>query len=213
MDPSRFRRPTQGPSPAQIADRDRWEALTAASLATTQAAAEKWRTGLAAFVTLITGGLLIKGPQTAADLETPWRIAITILTGGGLLLAIAGLWMALRAAAGAPGRVGLPEIVANYGGVRQFEIASAQHASDALGWAKVITAAALSALALAVFASWWAPTVTATPRIQVSTHGTTVCGKLSSADGKQLRVQVDGEANPRVVRFDDVENLRVTTVC
>src|SRR5215469_16657849 len=120
---ARVRRPAHGPTPAQVADRDRWEALTSASLTTTQAAAEKWRTGLAAFVTLVTGGLLIKGPQSASDLTTGWRITLTLLMGGGLALAVVGLWMALRAAAGAPGNVSYPEVVRIHGGVRQFEVA------------------------------------------------------------------------------------------
>ena len=57
MAASKVRKPAHGPSVDVIADRDRWEALTNTSLSSTQAAAEKWRTGLAAFVTLVTGGL------------------------------------------------------------------------------------------------------------------------------------------------------------
>jgi len=211
---ARVRRPAHGPTPGQVADRDRWEALTSASLTATQAAAEKWRTGLAAFVTLVTGGLLIKGPQSASDLTTGWRIALTLLTGGGLALAAAGLWMALRAAAGAPGHVGYPEMVRTYGGVRQFEVACARRASDALRWAKVTMACSLSLLALAVFAWWWAPTkVATTPRVQITVGGRTVCGKLLSADKQRFRVEVDGETDPRTIPVNGVANVRVTLSC
>ena len=211
---ARVRRQAHGPTPGQVADRDRWEALTSASLTATQAAAEKWRTGLAAFVTLVTGGLLIKGPQSASDLTTGWRIALTLLTGGGLALAAAGLWMALRAAAGAPGHVGYPEMVRTYGGVRQFEVACARRASDALRWAKVTMACSLSLLALAAFAWWWAPTkVATTPRVQITVGGRTVCGKLLSADKQRFRVEVDGETDPRTIPFNGVDNVRVTLSC
>ena len=109
MAAAKVRLPARGPTPDQIADRERWEAMTSASMSSVQAAAERWRTGLAAFVTLITGGLLIKGPQAASDLTTGWRIVITLLAGAGLVLAVVGLWLALRAAAGAPGSVSYPE--------------------------------------------------------------------------------------------------------
>jgi hypothetical protein len=185
---AKVRLPIRGPTPDQIADRERWEAMASASLSSVQAAAERWRTGLAAFVTLITGGLLIKGPQ-ASDLTTGWRIVITLLAGAGLALAVVGLWLALRAAAGAPGSVSYPDIVARFGGVRQFEVACARRASDALRRAKVIMACSLSLLALAIFAWWWAPARPApAPRLQISVGGSTVCGKLLSADGQQFRL-------------------------
>lgn len=209
-----MRRPAHGPTPAQVADRDRWDALTSASLTATQAAADKWRTGLAAFVTLVTGGLLIKGPQSASDLTTGWRLALTLLAGSGLALAVTGLWMALRAAAGAPGHVSYSDVVRIHGGVRQFEVACARRASDALRWAKVAMACSLSLLALAVFAWWWAPTEAATtPRVQVTVGGKTVCGTLLSADKQRFRVEVDGESDPRTIPFKGVDNVRVTLSC
>jgi hypothetical protein len=211
---AKVRLPTRGPTPDQIADRERWEAMTSASLSSVQAAAEKWRTGLAAFVTIITGGLLIKGPQAASDLTTGWRIVITLLAGAGLALAVVGLWLALQAAAGAPGSVSYPDIVRRFGGVRQFEVACARRASDTLRRAKVIMACSLSLLALAIFAWWWAPARPAPePRLQISVGGSTVCGKLLSADGQHFRLQVDGEASPRTIPFNRVENVRVGPSC
>jgi hypothetical protein len=211
---AKVRLPPRAPAPDQIADRERWEAMTSASLSSVQAAAEKWRAGLAAFVTLVTGGLLIKGPQAASDLTTGWRIVLTLLTGAGLALAVVGLWLALRAAAGAPGSVSYPDIVRRFGGVRQFEVACARRASDALRWAKVTMACSLSLLLLAIFAWWWAPTRPApAPRLQISVGGSPVCGKLLSADGQQFRVQVDGEAGPRTIPFNRVENVRVGPSC
>jgi hypothetical protein len=139
---------------------------------------------------------------------------ITLLTGAGLALAVVGLWLALRAAAGAPGSVSYPDIVRRFGGVRQFEVACARRASDALRRAKVTMACSLSLLALAIFAWWWAPAQPApAPRLQISVGGSTVCGKLLSADGQRVRLQVDGEAGPRTIPFNRVENVRVVPSC
>src|SRR6185437_12399060 len=113
--PPRYRKPAAGPTAESLADRARWQELSEQSLSSAQAAAEKWRAGLAAFVTLATGGLLLKGPSAASDVTTGWRIALTILALGGLLTAIAGLWLALQAAAGAPAKLNLTEVVARYG--------------------------------------------------------------------------------------------------
>ena len=211
---TRVRRPAHGPTPDQVADRERWEIVVSASLSSVQTAAEKWRTGLAAFITLITGGLLIKGPQAASDLTTGWRIGITVLTGAGLALAVVSLWLALRAAAGAPGAVSYPDIVRRFGGVRQFEVACARRASDALRWAKTAMACSLLLLTLAIFAWWWAPARPApVPRLRITVGESDVCGKLLSADGRQFRIQVDGEANPRTIPFDGVDNVRVGPSC
>ena len=81
---AKVRLPTRAPTPDQIADRERWEAMTSASLSSVQAAAEKWRTGLAAFVTLITGGLLIKGPQAASDLVEGGRQLVAMIARHGV---------------------------------------------------------------------------------------------------------------------------------
>ena len=74
-----------------------------------------------------------EGTQAASDVTTGWRIALTILALGGLLAAIAGLWLALQATAGTPAKLNLTEVVAKYGGVRQFEVATALAASASSG--------------------------------------------------------------------------------
>jgi hypothetical protein len=77
--PPKYRKPLAGPTAGNLQDQTLWEQLSGQSLTATQAAADKWRTGLAAFVTLATGGLLLKGPEAASDVTTGWRIALTIL--------------------------------------------------------------------------------------------------------------------------------------
>jgi hypothetical protein len=155
--PPKYRKPSAGPTAESLQDRTRWQELSEHSLAATQAAAEKWRTGLAAFVTLATGGLLLKGPSAASDVATGWRIALTILALGGLLAAIAGLWLALQAAAGMPAKLNLTDVVAKYGGVRQFEVACALTASARLRLARFVIAGSLLLFVAAIGTWWWAP--------------------------------------------------------
>jgi hypothetical protein len=153
--PPKYRKPAAGPTAESLADRARWQELSEQSLSSTQAAAEKWRTGLAAFVTLATGGLLLKGPGAASDLTAGWRIALTVLALGGLLAAIAGLWLALQAAAAAPAKLNLTDVVARYGGVRQFEVASALAASAQLRLARLLVAGSLLLFVAAIGTWWW----------------------------------------------------------
>src|SRR5262249_53569340 len=122
VDYPQYRLPTRAPTAADIEDRDRFRKLAAGSLADVRAAAEKWRAGLAALVALVTGGLLIRGPEAASDLTTKWRIILTILAGGGIAVAIYGLWRALKAAAGLPQTQQFGEITGRYGSVVGYEI-------------------------------------------------------------------------------------------
>src|SRR6185437_4587823 len=181
--PPKYRKPAAGPTAESLADRVRWQELSEQSLASTQAAAEKWRTGLAAFVTLATGGLLLKGPGAASDVTAGWRIALTILALGGLLAAIAGLWLALQAAAGTPAKLNLTEVVAKYGRVRQFEVACALTASTRLRLARFVIAGSLLLFVAAIGTWWWAPPRPAQPPalISITTPSGAICGTLISA--------------------------------
>lgn len=210
-----FRKPARPPRPEDIVDRDRWEALVSTSLATTQGAAEKWRTGLAAFVTLVTGGLFIKGPEAAQDLTTMWRLVLTVSGGAGLLLAVTGLWLALRAAAGAPSSLSYAAVHKDYGGVRQLGVASARRAANILRWAKLVVGASLVALGATAFAWWWAPEAPPSPPayLQVELDGVKLCGTLLSADDQEARLDVDGRADPVSAAFGDIKNLAVVTDC
>lgn len=120
-----FRSPATGPSAAQIADRDLWDKAAEGSLASVQAAAEKWRTGLAAFVTLVTGGLLIKGPEASSDLTRCWLTVLTVTGALGLGLAVIGLWKALAAAAGTPSSLRYEDVISRHGSFRQYQVAAA----------------------------------------------------------------------------------------
>lgn len=213
--PPRYRKPAAGPTPESLRERSRWQALSEQSLAATQAAAEKWRTGLAAFVTLATGGLLLKGPEAASDLATGWRAVLTVLALGGLLAAIAGLWLALQAAAGTPAKLNLAEVITRYGGVRQFEVACALAASIQLRRARTLVAVSLLLFVAAIGTWWWAPPEPAQPpaMIKIDTAAGTRCGTLIGADGHTFTVRLAGEASPEQIPLSAVTSIQIVAFC
>lgn len=211
--PPKYRLPEAAPSQADIDDRTRWDALVAASETSTRASAEKWRAGLAAFVTLITGGLLVKGPEAATAIEQGWRALLTALFGVGLAAAVTGLWFALEAAAGSAAKVNYEAVRRDYGGVRQFQVAMADASVKSLDRAKWAVGIALVLLGAAVFVWWWAPTSGSPAFIQIQIEDSKVCGELLSADNSVYRVEVSGTSNPISIDFDDVINVSLTDSC
>ena len=213
--PPKYRKPSAGPTLESLRDRTRWQELSEQSLASTQAAAEKWRTGLAAFVTLATGGLLLKGPSAASDITTSWRIALSVLALGGLLAAIAGLWLALQAAAGTPAKLNLTEVVASYGGVRQFEVASAITASAQLRLARRVMVGSLLLFVAAIGTWWWAPPRPAQPpaMISITTPSGPVCRTLISADDDAYTVRPANASRQVQVPFGAATNVHNVASC
>ncbi len=209
--PSRFRLPPAGPSAADVADRDLWEKAAEGSLASVQAAAEKWRTGLAAFVTLVTSGLLLKGPEAASDLSDLWRTILTVLGGGGLALAVLGLWQALRAA-GTASKLRYEDVIGRHGSFKQYQVAAANVASSSLGRARMLVGWSLMLLGITVFAWWWAPTEP-THVVKVAYGSETVCGKLESADDQEIAVKPDGASKTTTVPFPKITNIYIVDTC
>ena len=65
----RARKPAAAPSKADLDERDRYARLTAESLGTVRGSAQAWRNGLAAFITLVTAGVVIQGRDTTSGLS------------------------------------------------------------------------------------------------------------------------------------------------
>jgi hypothetical protein len=209
--------PDRPPIPSDVEDRAAFDKLADSSLDDVRGAADKWRGGLAALVTLVTGGLLIKGPSAASDLTTGWRAAVTLLGAAGIGLAIVGLWAALRASAGIPRTQDFGEVVGQYGSVRVFKLAQAEKAAAALQTARQSLLLALPLLGAAVIVWWWAPTKPPSPpayvQVDLPAPAAPICGVLKSADNGHLRIQVSGEENPRVIPLARIANLRVKASC
>ncbi len=203
--------PPPPPTPADEADRAEFDGLLDEAVQAVRVSADKWRTGLAALVTLATTALLVQGPTSAADLAGGFRFLVVGLLAAGLVVAIFGLWWALSAASGVPVAVSYPEIRDKYSSVKAFKVAAATDAAQQLR--KALKAVAVSlGLFLGGMVCWWlAPT--ATPSITVVSPAGQVCGQLDSADNQAFRIVVKGESTPRHIRFDEVTNVTVVTAC
>lgn len=213
----RPRRPTAAPSAFDIAERDTFAAMSAASLDTVRASAETWRNGLTAFITLVTTGVVIKGRDTTSALSTGWRAGLTVLVGGGLLTALLGLWQALAAQAGTrPRATTLGEVHSRHGSVTAYKATLAAVAAARLRRAQYLVAAALSLLLTGIVVTWWAPAEEgkeAPVYLKVDHRGGPGCGELRSADGGKLRLKSPGRHAPVVIELSVVTNIKVVKSC
>ncbi len=215
--PPPARMPASAPSKADLDERDRYATLTAASIETVRASAKTWRTGLTAFITLVTTGVVIRGRDTTAGLAEGWRALVTVLVGGGLLLAVVGLWQALAAEAGTdPKRQTLQDIRAGYGTLAAYQVHLADQAARRLQWGQRAVAAAVVFLLAGIAVAWWAPAGAAPTQaayIRVTRGQIVTCGSLPSARAGPLRLTVPGSRNPVVIPFSSITSLSVTTTC
>jgi hypothetical protein len=212
----RPRRPSSAPSEGSLAERDAFTALARQSLPEVRASAEAWRNGLTAFLTLTTTGVIIKGRDTTMGLPTSWRVVVTVLIGGGLALAVAGLWRVLAAQAGTRYRLSTRQDIRRASGtVEAYQVAVADRAVDDLDTGRRLVVAALAFLLIGVGVSWWAPTAPTDPPayLKVTYDNTSACGALSSADGGQIRLVVAGNHNPMAIPLTQITNLTVVAIC
>lgn len=186
--PSPARLPTAAPSKADLEEWDRWATLVAGSRDTVRGSARTWRTGLTAFITLVTTGVIIRGPTTTVRLPVAWRVLTTVLIGGGLLLAAVGLWQALAAEAGSdPRMLTLQDVRSAYDTLVGYEVHLAAQAARRLQWGRRAVAVAVLLFLAGITVTWWAPTAPSPPTCIFVTHGNAVvCGTLDS-DGASYR--------------------------
>lgn len=214
--PPARRRSASGPDRVGDTERAAFEALVTSSLPAVRASAQTWRNGLTALITLVTAGIVIQGRTGMADLATGWRAAITLLIGGGLAVAVAGLWQTLSAEAGSRADVQtLAGIHARHASVAAYQVALAGIAGRHLRRARVCVAVALALLVSGVVTTWWAPRAARPPAYVrvVDLQGAVVCGAVRSADGGMLRLTVAGAHEPAVVPLSAVRNLAVVARC
>jgi hypothetical protein len=175
-----------------------------------------WRTGLTALITLVTTGVIVTGRTATTALTTPWLIAVTLTTGGGLALAIAGLWHTLTAEAGARVRLQtLDQIRTSYASVQAYQVGQAIAAGRRLETARTMVAAALGLLLTGVLLTWWAPAAPASPPayLNVTRPSSAVCGTLKSADSGTIRLAVPGTHAPASIPLSSVLNFAVVSAC
>jgi len=134
------------------------------SLQSVRDAAQSWRNGLAAFVTLVTTGFVVVGRSGTDQLNPAWRLVVTILIIGGLTVAVAGLWLAIAAEAGTDSRKRtLQGIRTEHGTLAAYEIAVASKGARKLSISRWAVALALVCLLAGVTVEWWAPAASPKP--------------------------------------------------
>jgi len=91
-----------GPAPSRedILAADRIEELARTELERTRAQGKLWRDGLAALITLISASAIVKGRDTAKDLDGPWKYALGSVLVAALVCALVAAIFAMMSAYG-----------------------------------------------------------------------------------------------------------------
>lgn len=208
--------PLPRPRPVSAADRAAFDALVRDALPSVRAMVVAWRTGLTGLITLVTTGIILTGRTTTADLTVPWRIAVTVTIGGGLALALLGLWHTLAAEVGTRARLqSLADIRARYASVEAWKAGQATAAAHRLQTARALVAAALTLLLTGILLTWWAPPAPTGPPVYLKVTRPTgvICGTLISADGDTLRLSIAGTHEPTAVPLTTITNTTLTPNC
>ncbi|GGN99368.1 hypothetical protein [Nocardia rhizosphaerihabitans] len=214
--PEHFRKPAKGPSPSAADDIADWDALVVGSLDRATATAEKWRTGLAGFVTIVTSVLLLKGPDSQ-KIERPWNFLVIglLVIGAGLL--VGGLWHALSASAPRSRSQNYSDIVDRYGTVRAYSIAVANSIYTSLERAKLLVIAALAVFGMGIVAWWLVPQTTEKPKttvVSVTTpNGGTTCGILVDSGSGDVTIRPDGSPTSTSVPLREVTSVKLVERC
>ena len=213
--PPRARTPADPPSPADLAERDRYAIMTAGSAVTVRGSARSWETALTAFITLITAGVIIKGRDSTADLTTAWRVPVVVLAGGGLLLAVVALWLTVAAEAGThPETKTLQDIRAVHGTLDAYQAYLAARAAYRLRWGIRLAAAAMALLITGIIVTWLAPGVpTPTTYIAVTHDHLVTCGAPEPSPAGELRISVPGMSQPADIPITQITAVTLTTTC
>lgn len=192
---------------------DRNEAELRRELSTTElkrvrAAADKWKTGLAALLTLIATVSVVKGRDSISALDIDTQHAIIGALGVALALAVVASLLALRAANGPLKRDSL--VGKRLADVQGEEVTKSMLA---LRVARGLTVMAVVLLALAVGAAWWGEEPTPGKiLVKRTSDSVTLCGTFKSADANELRVETaTGVTTP--VALGDVKSVSFRQKC
>jgi hypothetical protein len=200
---------------ASSAEREAFTALVEASLPAVRASAQAWRTGLITLITLITTGIVIKGPATTAGLSTGRRVVVTITIGGGLFIAVLGLWQVLAAEAGSRTQLQtLADIHARYTTVLAYQVALANKTGRRLRWARYAVGIAITLLLSGIILTWWAPTAAPPPGYLKVTHeNRTTCGTPATTGMDQLLLTSPNTHDSTWIPFTAITGITLTSTC
>lgn len=205
--------PSSGPTPESLRAQQEWVLQQAESLPLVRASAEKWRNGLLGLFTLVTTGLVVAGPEKTNDMVDIWRWGVTGGLLGGLLAVVVGLLLALGAAAGKPARMTFEDFVAAGGDRQLIDAGEAGAAVSTLAKSRLWSVVGIFLLLISLGVWMVSPTPESTSRVEVTTPDEVLCGELKSGDQGHVRLELEGESQPAVVPFSQVDNLRVVGAC
>jgi len=174
--------------------------------------AEKWRTGLALLLGLITAVSLVKGKDTISGLPLQIQYVVGVLLALGLVAAAWGAWRAMRAAFGNP-TLKLPITPDE---LQARNVADGAKALTDLAIAKWLTVISLAAVALAVGLTWYLQKPPSPPAfvnvVQAKDH-LSYCGELLKGDGSTMVVQ-KSDKNFRVYTIaKDISSFQIVDAC
>ncbi|WP_454810633.1 hypothetical protein [Paenarthrobacter nitroguajacolicus] len=204
-----------GPTPVSVAAGIEWDQLTAESLRDTRASANRWRDGLAALVTLVTAGLVVSGPANLDGIALEWRVPIIALIVGGLFATVFGLIFALQASAGRPRAITFEEFADRYGTRSALHAVDVEFARKDLRKAQRLAIPGLFAIILGTGVWVVSPVPAKTPPAfaEVSTQSERICGTLTSGDGGEIVMAVNGEKVAVHIPYAQIVNMRVVSEC
>lgn len=204
--------PRGAPAPPKDLEAEReWMSFVHFSLAEQSESAKQWKEGLASIVTTAAAGLLLIGIPDATLLEGQTRDIVVFLA---VLATIAGLvaaWMALDATAGTPVTISQQEFERDYRTLDGFRQRRAERRARRMGTVRVAVIVSICATVIAACILWYNPP--AGPYLKVQLADSAPCGKVKSADGGILHLQVKGEAVPQQIPLGKVLNMWVVSSC
>lgn len=209
------RLPDAPPSRASIDERDRWAKMVVGSADTVRASARTWQTALTAFITLVTTAVVIKGPGTTAGLPTAWRVLVTVLFGGGMVLAVIGLWQTVTAEAGTrPRNQTLQGIRAEYRTLTSYEVYLAGKAGRRLERGIAAAGIALVLLIAGIVVSWVAPAASQPDGyLTVTYEHASACGVPQASPAGELALASPDGKETVTVPLTQVTSITPTAKC
>ena len=192
------------PTPEELEWSKRAAALHLDALKEIRAGAEKWAASIAAVTGAIGVVTLIKGRESLEELEHGTEIAVGVLIGVAVLLALRGIVLAALAAQGTPARI-------EYTGaaLRDFTVNEAEEAADLLRFSRVIVIVATLVAGAAVALAWYGPEESKPPSLQlvIIETGPPACGVLKTGSGDA--VTVDGAS----IEVSEIRSITTVPSC
>lgn len=171
-----------------------------------RAAATAWRNGLAGLLAALLGFSLVKGRSDIGQLAAPWSVVVGVLLLGALLAGAYGALRLLWAAHGLPSAVGRDKIGSDWSANHLQAVEAAGALRNGVG-ASLLCAALLIA---AVGTTWYGPEKS-TPKLEVTTLTSTICGSVVRMNAGVLTLKTN--SGETTVDMTAAVGIRPTEAC